>query len=121
MINKSELRIGNLVIFNKKVIVLGVDEFHEWLHADAEDEMFSPIPIGDWTEELFYFKDYEIKITQRYSLDYEVWSNGDHWFSISPTHQIKIKYIHQLQNLYFALKGSELKHKYEGDHIIIYK
>jgi hypothetical protein len=121
----SELRIGNLLDYNGKIVkvnTLAID-FHgnQTMLASKENFLWNvskidgikPIPLteewllkfgfderlhGWWSEKIFLRKD----------------ENGNLWFDWNGTTQtesIEIKYLHELQNLYFALAGNELKIK----------
>lgn len=133
--NAQELRIGNLI--NYKVYDK-VDPRKEWLEVskiDAQDLIFlekspdnidyRPIPL---TEEVItkfgfncinrpkmFFKLYHNNENADFSslILKEVGNNpiwvyaGNNRWTINPF-TVEIKYAHQLQNLYFALTGTEL-------------
>lgn len=75
------------------------------------DEFIKPIPLtSEWLER-FGFKNGKILLPERSSLDsylivndgrIQICKNG--YYAYDP----ETKYVHQLQNLYFALTGSEL-------------
>ncbi len=122
----SELRIGNLVDYNEGGIfkVIGIHEFG----IDCEDEIeiiymeyenFNPIPLTEeWLLNLG-FKEYKdfgyktgcfdyIKYGFSYLIDTKkirIMHKGN---NMSHILQNKVHYVHQLQNLYFALTGEEL-------------
>lgn len=52
---------------------------------------------------------YTMYKTPGHVVTFVMWANydGEYHFAIS-THDIHVKYLHQLQNLYFALTGTEL-------------
>ena len=108
-IETNELRIGNLVLINNKVIELDSRMFHAIIHG-FEGYDPEPIPL---TEEWL------LRFGFHYTNDEWIvlfWVNGRVIFTIEHTGKIfieaktrvHIKYVHQLQNLYFALSGSEL-------------
>lgn len=114
----KELRIGNLVILKRSFYTykkgdvftlsnVGVDYLDRWQQMGASDELktkdIEPIPLTE--EWLVRFKENDLtKIIRKnharncYSLHTEC---GYVW----------IYYVHQLQNLYFALTGEELELK----------
>jgi hypothetical protein len=111
-----ELRIGNDVYYNDKVIsisVIGLEEYeylgdtHSKSTLDRRD--YQPIPI---TEQWLLDFGFE-RIGNKYRL-----IRGFHWLTVNCysiyifDEQITlIDYVHQLQNLYFALTGTELELK----------
>lgn len=115
MINKNELRIGNLVnYFEDDTIfeVIGIDELGISVRNDEETtwieyDCFEPIRLTDKWYGLLgfeegatgYFRKNDMVITsegQVYYGDDEVW--------ISEEYQ-----VHRLQNLYFELENEELR------------
>lgn len=109
----KELRIGNLFNPHEPVKV-------EWwmLHPDSKI-VFEPIPLtSEWLirfgadganiDDLYIDVHNEIK----YSLNIYKTSESDWavtlWTSSSVISLCEIKYVHQLQNLYFAITGEEL-------------
>jgi hypothetical protein len=115
MINANELRIGDIILYDEDNLyckVLTIDTLGmtvdfmkngeiEWL----EYENFSPIPLApeilekcDWNG----YKEFYI------NSDFKIEGNGGIWYCGDFT-GIVVKYLHQLQNLYFALTGQELK------------
>ena len=118
----SELRIGNLVIYEGMISVLteitctDVVLDHPAYESEIQASVFDikPIPLTeDWLikfgftkidrddEDFTYFKKGNIEFT-------DVSPNGIElvWYELSPCIS-----IHQLQNLYFALTGEELSIK----------
>ena len=122
--NKEELRIGNLVDFNRQVETVyairnsGVDFYKgktkkSVIMQSYVWEAIKPIPlteewllkfgfseIGGCNEKDFTNGDYNIFINSIGEVNFLFFREGD-WYQ-------KIDYVHQLQNLYFALTGSEL-------------
>jgi hypothetical protein len=118
----KELRVGNLVYESKRSKILrkkiGVEiceikslDIHH-LESFPESENFEPIPL---TEEWLFkfgfeknenglfklFNESEVPILLNEDLD--GWTCDGINFSVNGT-----QYVHQLQNLYFALTGKEL-------------
>jgi hypothetical protein len=128
MIKTTELRIGNLVLFAQESTVfkvmdidlngIGVDDGDErtWIEIDQ----FEGVPI---TEELLlkfgFEKNFISPNVERYSVDgfainsYSNKEDGDYFWLGYYMNSINkhIEYVHQIQNLYFALTGKELTSK----------
>lgn len=105
MIKEKDLRVGNLVLYDDKLFEVDVI-------VTFADNDFNPIPL---TPEILEKCGFE-KVYQSYVLDKFFLYNGpdvagDWWFKMSEAvgFTVKIKYLHQLQNLYYALTGEELK------------
>jgi len=138
--NVKELRIGNLVKLNADELnkleeesnvenVFKIDKldihgdislYHEeeMLYEYTSDSLINPIQL---TEEWLIKFGFKITINTSYSsgraIEYNVCRKDDITYNslqdlwwIGVLHP-KIKYVHQLQNLYFALTGVELKLK----------
>ena len=120
MIQAQELRIGNWVInyYGIPGILVSIHEGNSYrVKADGEidawgEENINPIPLTREILEKAGFIDNEIHLCD----DKYIWING-HWntwhlrdggekdmFDLDEPPQ----YLHQLQNLYFALTGKEL-------------
>lgn len=129
----EDLRIGNLVmseVWNNYSDIQGIEKceswyqlrINGWIHRIDEDGYteIKPIPLtGEWILKLG---------GQRNELNNEYWISvfnlkGElHFETFNSTDEVvttlysrscqlifdRIKYVHQLQNLYFALTGSEL-------------
>lgn len=118
MINANELRIGNLVISAKTDDVWEVDSIPNDAQITAK-----PIPLtGEWLER-FGFEDNTKNIFGKTIIELDEDGEGYNVFvkqqnvdgAIPPSETIlleqTLQYVHQLQNLYFALTGEELKRK----------
>lgn len=108
----SELRIGNLIQISDKIITMDAKIFHAVIHG-FNDYNPEPIPLtADWLVK-FGFKDSRILLPG--DGEFEIRIHGG-TFHIWPTdgqtesynYRNHINYLHQLQNLYFALTGEEL-------------
>jgi hypothetical protein len=108
----SELRIGNWLysgITKENFVIDGYDI----LNIDEGDDEGKTKPIElteEWlfrcgfekTNEVWYIKDHlEISLSGLFSFT---------WLNDLFTLRYKLSYVHQLQNLYFALTGEELKY-----------
>jgi hypothetical protein len=114
----NELRIGNWVhneITGKDMQVYPM-MIPQMEHTKPKyDNGIISIPLTEeWLKKFGFTFDDNFKISYL-SPDVNNWqmriftsSNGYEWV-ISIMHKIEIKYVHQLQNLYFALTGEELK------------
>jgi len=112
----SELRIGNLVeiIQSKKCIYTTIEA--SCFSVDVEKN-YKPIPLTkDWLLKFGFeenFKQYEL---QNYGLKVVKDVNSNVWicyvgFPNQFNEICSIKFVHELQNLYFALTGTELEIK----------
>lgn len=124
MIEPKELRIGNFVsrvngdsyqatvatisdLENGHLIVNPIPITKEWLNdfGFMEDEDKGFIPDEDRHCTVLSFKNIDFAFIEgNCYLWLEV--ESDTWYNMKWT---KIKYVHQLQNLFFALTGQELK------------
>lgn len=106
-----ELRIGNYVSINNVFFPLTEKRFARVLNKDTQVE---PIPITEeWLEKLG-FENGSIEINNENHLICETLMDDDdfHWqYNFNNEGLVFIEYIHQLQNLYFALTGEELELK----------
>ena len=132
MIKANELRIGNIINYQgvKKIVnslssesidVCYLANYGEFKYPNTPIEHIKPIPL---TEELllkcgfisrsFKMSDISIKKdTNLYTLVYDL-IKSECYLDLDFTFMTldnEIKYLHQLQNLYFALTGEELEIK----------
>lgn len=118
MIAAEEIRIGNWLKLGKEYtrvyqILYSIVTGQSINHADYKEEFFEPIPL---TPEILIgcgFKKAPIA-ENTFAIDsffYDVETLSFCWDDESITHweSIDIKYLHQLQNLYFALTNKELE------------
>lgn len=130
----SELRIGNYVdLINRShhihlpyggIFKVGPIEFFkaklydadknfaiQGSHIDADIKDLSPIPITtEWLEKFGFGEDvtnYEWRTNNGFCIDTFSDIPG-FWLLSSYRENTKVQYVHQLQNLYFALTGTEL-------------
>jgi len=122
MIKPNELRIGNLVynIHNKQIIRIRqlrieiVEVFHtNKLTGFLPFEDIEPIPL---TEEIILECGFERKIHGRHEKSLRSYKKNGNTFNVSHSgimyyglKQKPVLYLHELQNLYFALTNQELK------------
>jgi hypothetical protein len=122
----SELRIGNLIInpnsgitFIEKVFNINSNAINEFYEQGGSVRLpldyIQPIPL---TEEWLLNAGFKEAYTANYIKDDIGIYLGDFTVTLEAddpycSHNVsqKIQYVHQLQNLYFALKGEELQFK----------
>ncbi len=111
------LMLDNLV-YNRhgEVVVLRTRDFHAWDHPDMGGNYgFYAIPLTEeWLLKFGFEKDrngWNLPDT-RFSLTdkfYPCWLDRILWPQDTPKFKdMELKYVHQLQNLYFSLTGSEI-------------
>lgn len=125
MININELRIGNLIRFDGHIFkVIGVSSYHEELWNVKiqrnngpvfsyynNDPLISPIPI---TQELIAGFNFAIDPHGSFILGENqllvLDGNGVHFIfhNLAVCIQDQLINLHQLQNVYFAINGTEL-------------
>ena len=121
----SELRIGNLLLFE------GQAQYVSSIHSDdtirftykigqechgcykVSSKKIDPIPLTEeWLQKFGFEKSNEGYTIEGYTVsfdaDYPLWF-GQQGCCQYDTIKEGIKYVHQLQNLYFALTSKELK------------
>jgi hypothetical protein len=118
----NELRVNNLVIFNGKIFPIQGIEYDSAINAERGKEKTEPYyliesesngylamlcePIlltDEWLKRFGFTKDEKYYSKESFDVDLDEWF-GFHKMVIS----CPLKYVHQLQNLYFALTGEEL-------------
>lgn len=115
-LSANELRIGNL-IYNTRgnVDIVTIDALIYLINYPNTLCQASPIPL---TEELLVKFGFEIMYNSDFSMKYghtinDIFSykfnlvDGKSWLEYNGV-AIKCKYVHQLQNLYYALTQTEL-------------
>ena len=119
MINAKELRIGNLVeyrITDKlderkewwEVSEIDADDIHWLSKVDTKDEDFKAIPLTEeWLLKFGFINDKVLEFYRNDFTDSTIIIDYNFICLLGYSH-VKLKYVHQLQNLYFALTGSEL-------------
>ena len=116
MIKANELRIGNLILKNGKLHYTNYMTIRDVFGLSVTDKVkFEPITLteewllkfgfekrNDGDFNLLKFSEVDIVIDK----DFDCWKCDGIYFSVNA-----LQYVHQLQNLYFALTGEELKFK----------
>ena len=129
----TELRIGNLVKINNELLPETKNEIYKVYGLNAKFDLSFPdssgvISLND-TKSIRIYSQFDefikpIPLTEEWLLRLGFESTNTYYFSkcnlhlqgdirgfhlvISRIDGIKVKYVHQLQNLYFALTGEEL-------------
>lgn len=106
MINIRELRIGNFIENSGEIVEVGVDLFKA---IEQEPNKFSGIKIND-----DWLKKFNIPIEEKEGFEYWFDSKGS-WLvevvqegSTENNYIAQCFFVHQLQNIYFALTGEEI-------------
>jgi len=114
----SELRIGNLVSYHENISIVhgitdpdygnGIHIHYEHTCIGCEHELIEPIPITEeWLVKFgFNTEDGKLYISPN-GYAFTLQKNGVVKF-MGLIFRKNMKYVHQLQNLYFALTGKEL-------------
>ena len=116
MIQANELRIGNWILWNmpggsiQPILVASIP---------LDDDNYSPIPLTtEILEKAGFEKDedyttHEGKMYVSFNLPdgttIDKLGDNDFEYHVWDNYEKHIKYLHQLQNLYFALTGEELE------------
>jgi hypothetical protein len=109
----NELRIGNWVNFEYKGLNYGklfIDKNY-FSHYENKEYIYTPIPITEEWLLKFGFKYYQNVNGYTYRIDFRIhfvkFENGFTTY-LDNTEWSEIQYVHELQNLYFALTQKEL-------------
>lgn len=112
----TDLRIGNLIYYGQQINDVDINDLSELSYSDGRSNIYSPIELTEqWLLDFGFYKNGiyfikslpfigEIRITE----SREWGSNKFQRFYISQS-DLTINYIHELQNLYFALTREELQ------------
>jgi len=114
----NELRIGNWVFDSDQLeeFTIESDTLFDESDGDCMEKHIKPIPLTEeWLEKFgferkgFHFNKYGLQIIIADENDFliEYSFSGIRYNNVNLV--VRIKHIHQLQNLYFALTGEELK------------
>lgn len=122
----SELRIGNWFknLRRNKEVTAGYNTFYFLSEGPLEEDDIQPIPLTEEWLLKFGFEDDSYAVFRKVidkgisiSVSFQDYAHTmlcDHPVTIWPNDYsipIKCQYVHQLQNLYFALTGEELEVK----------
>lgn len=107
-----ELRYGNWISIN-----YGTKEKIDIVERKAVmsdlmvAEMLDPIPLSEeWLIKFGFESEKVYEVVFEYTIDkkHRIQTDGEMYILMGYKDGIEIKYVHQLQNLYFALTGEEL-------------
>lgn len=115
MIQPSEVRVGNWILFEEdgtefrvmQILLQGYDVCNEKETTWIEKEYFAGIPLTEeWLERFGFEKG--ISSFNKNGLVIESNNNAEY---LNRALHLKVSYVHQLQNLFYCLTGSELELK----------
>ena len=112
----TELRIGNYVNYIFKTLSIDAPEYKIKNGADIQlhqsNNLYKPIPLTEqWLKDFGFREDgYRWHKSHPFYIEWFRDWTPDGWWLMKDTETpiCLIKYVHQLQNLYFALTGEEL-------------
>lgn len=110
----NELRIGNWVKCSEIVDVDKTREISCWdfgTYLSTDPEYYIPIPLTEEWLRSFGFVNgttEKLKEVTHASIQYSAIEKMYHLYLGHHSLSVYLKYVHQLQNLYFALTGEEL-------------
>jgi hypothetical protein len=108
----NELRIGNYILNeNGNVVLLCKSRFRVMIKGNIN---YQPIPLTEEWLLRFWFERSGLYFVKSQVYIYDEYGLTDTGFEYRFNYtQIKLMYVHELQNLYFALTGEELTFKSE--------
>ena len=113
--NARELRLGNLILDNGIITEVNPEIIATMQYGTVQG--FEPIPLEPVQLkragfEIDYWKSVKKYIKGSDVVTFRIDNLGEYYFRSDVANFI-VKYVHQLQNLYFALTGQELEFKDE--------
>lgn len=107
MLKANELRIGNLVKIGGEISQLELCDFVD-IYEHKTIWQYEPIELTeDWLIDNGFYA-VEVDSGEYYYQNYRFRLNSN-YAGFYYSRNLTVKYVHQLQNLYFALTGSELQ------------
>jgi len=122
MMKANELRFGNLIrhthceiltsILKGKIIEVNFSNDPEYV-CNVRPELYEPIPLTEeWLLKFGFIDTGSYYLKGAFSIAKMPWTNGKiGLYAYAMDYSMELKYVHQLQNLYFALTGEELEAK----------
>ena len=117
MINPKELRIGNLIKYNSDE-GLKPELINTWVEVTADvikwasnpsENCYEPIPLTpEILERCGFYKERDVYDKNKFVLHHNK-DFGDFRYNRTDGNSTSLFFLHRLQNLYFELKGEELK------------
>lgn len=118
--NKEELRIGNYVMYDNKVVFIaeilkeGVRIYDGWgFDKTTPYECIRPIVIDEISLNKSELKSYELgyyELFEEYGKCLNI--NIDGYVYLNGIHLTELNYIHEIQNLYYSINKENLKFDY---------
>jgi hypothetical protein len=106
----KELRIGNWVLFKNNHVKIDVSDFAQLYYDDDYFKKISGIQLNEEWWDRFGFEWNLKHCTYANDLIYFTrWKMPIYLLNNNESQRIELKYVHQLQNLHFALTGEELE------------
>jgi len=108
----NELRIGNLILDEEFDIIYTVDLdfFHDLVSGGFLMADLIPIPLtNEWLVKFGFEKNETYTYLKKNKFIIDLNENMSNYYLCDIDIRVDIKHVHQLQNLYFALTGEELK------------
>jgi hypothetical protein len=107
MIKANELRLGNYIILKGVLTFVTAQDFARYYGKFSGFSEFEPIELTfDWLLKFGFKQDSDLKNS---FCRFGIWFNKNNMEATYLSQKlIKIKYVHQLQNLFFSLVGEEL-------------
>jgi len=103
MMKATELRIGNLVYIGSEINKIELVDFAD-IYENNTIILYQPIPLTEeWLVKLGFERGGQSTLSE-YFVNVREWNNF-YFSKIGLGTIAKIQYVHQLQNLYFALTG----------------
>ena len=109
----NELRIGNFVQLNTNITQVDVIDYNQIIATEfglIELKYIKPIPLTEeWLLKFGFYKNDELFTIEWNEFSFSIFDFDNGKFAINNSfNYVDIIYVHQLQNLYFALTGEEL-------------
>lgn len=116
MIQANELRIGNFITCENASGVIKVFYHHIRYAQIYKDNNYTPIPLTpEWLERCGFtvekFNGEDACLIHSGKKLFASYFKRSKTLSVDVIYPRKLKFLHELQNLYFALTGEELKVK----------
>jgi len=123
-LSSKDFRIGNLIAYKSEIVEISSlhsDDTFRIKRGESTEGCFkisNAEPVQITREWLFRFGFEYTEINDSYQIDsdlgFSIWGRIRHGFNVSVNSDqigVEAKHVHELQNMYFALTGEELKYK----------
>ena len=106
----EELRIGNFLNYKESEVKFSIEDYREVEHGLLN--FMKPIPLTEeWLLKFGFNESQNAWTIKHFNLLLEYDEDGSYDVMFEYYYISKLKYVHQLQNIYFALTYKELKIK----------